>query len=579
MFEHLLPFDSIYAVQWIRSEYQENIHIDYMKKCLLRYEIRGPILINPELNTTEIKSWFNINDEEKKEDLNGLTDEELDTLSTSLLEIIQKRIEIDEELNAKPINHRVFTLKSLELEHQKLDGVIDEIKTQLLSNRLSVGTATKYLTVLGDVEENNIIDELMIIAKELKDCGEIAKSLRSLFSNLKQIEHYRLLHDTAQIFKRITTGYCADQVYDIHVVEDKEYQNTYQQLSIINIAAKTTQEIDQLITKHAHKLQESPLSDAGVNYLRLILHFGRTVHELFNKYHDDIKLENRMKLFSVDSLIDRNRSIALKKTRDTIVQFVRDIINTKQAEATKIINMSDIQQQLQKKMSSIGKGDVNALNTLTKAWHAIVNELEEATSDQFLVYKEMLTRIRGFTFGAESEQNQFDHEDTSSYLNISIFDAEEMKELEMISQNKFSSLLDVLSIFITDSIPVDIPSKSFINYSCNDLIKLVQDKQLNGLGLNKELQEIMYDEIRDKNITGERLSGNISIDSIIDLLFIGQVQEELQQSEVREIASEIIRTIDCIILRDRIQNEYLPKFNKCQEIAAIRLQYYFEGGS
>ena len=52
----------------------------------------------------------------------------------------------------------------------------------------------------------------------------------------------------------------------------------------------------------------------------------------------------------------------------------------------------------------------------------------------------------------------------------------------------------------------------------------------------------------------------------------------MDEEDVKKISSEIIRTIQFMLLQSRIENEFIREFQECKQIAAIRLNYYFEGG-
>eukprot|EP01083_Nonionella_stella_P257512 881363_1 len=52
----------------------------------------------------------------------------------------------------------------------------------------------------------------------------------------------------------------------------------------------------------------------------------------------------------------------------------------------------------------------------------------------------------------------------------------------------------------------------------------------------------------------------------------------MDEKDVEKLADEITRTFQFMLLQARIENQFVPKFHKCKQLAAIRLNYYFEGG-
>eukprot|EP01084_Bolivina_argentea_P287280 492930_1 len=594
----LTQFSTRDTIQWLRQFHKEFsdadfsvIDMDYIIECFSNNEIRGTSLIDNTLNEEKIKTWFRSDEEEKNNDNDRLEDD-YDKIAGILLKNITDRRQLDKDLSTIKDDNKIYHItgdkddedfKSLQQEQQKVGKIIYNIADEL-SYQLTVETATKYLTTLAKEDEKQIEKELRSIVDTDDDVkleeemdrinfAAVATSLKSLFDNLRQIEHYRILYDASQIFHKIMINYNEEKNLDVDIVLDEPYRKRYERLLSENISKKTTKDVADMKRLDVKIL--TTLSPVAINYLGLLNAFGKIINELFEKYNEDRKFLNKLRLFTIDSPIDRQRSIALKQIRDNIVFFVRN--NFERAQA-KEIKMSEIQKRLTESMQDMTEEDVQSMNIVTRSWYAMLKDFSDPSADQYGSNKKILNQIAAFEFSDESKQNEFDHEDTTTYLKIALGENDannEEKQPESISQNRFSSLLDAISIFITDAIPTDISPKKLHEYSDSDLIKLLKEKQLTSLGLIKPSQ--MYAKIRKEAISGRMLLENLNIESITKLLFPSTLQDSMELDTVKKIASEIVRTADFMLLKDRIENEYIPKFNKCKQIAATRLKYYFEG--
>eukprot|EP01084_Bolivina_argentea_P250903 420576_1 len=243
--------------------------------------------------------------------------------------------------------------------------------------------------------------------------------------------------------------------------------------------------------------------------------------------------------------------------------------------------MTTLQNELAVTMKGINDDDVRAISIVTASWNAMLENVSDPSANQYKNNLEILKKITYFEFGDEMEQNVFARDDTTNYLRVIVGDdaaIEEKKQaqLQTLSENKFSSLLDAISIFITgsDGIPSDIPQKSLSEYTPNNLVTLINSKKLQGLRSPSKV----INKIKTENITGSVIIQNVDIDSVRDLVFSTELQDCMDAEIVRKMASEITRTIQFMLLQYRIENEYMPKFHKCKQLATIRLNYYFEGG-
>eukprot|EP01083_Nonionella_stella_P028845 79489_1 len=594
----LQQFSRRETAQWmveISSKLEEqhllrSISMEYILQRLYDNQISGKLLADDALSEDKIVGWF-IDDED-----DDFVDE-YERIAAVLIECINARKIKDAQLQKQDDTDKQYDFDLLKKAHDQLDDVIRDIADKL-SVGITVGMTQRYLSGLAQEDEKQIEGELRSIVEESDaniDLNETVKSIKSIFSTIETIDQYKALHDASQIFKRIMTSY-NDEHKDVDwdVIEDAAYKERQEQILSKDISKQTINQLTDTIKQQKAKIlspvakdnderkdidrdrvnHDHILQDVGSDYLRIFNSSQSIIIELFEKYHDNRTFSNRLRLFSTDSQINKQRSIALKKTRDFIVHFVKN--RMKKGE----ILMTRLQMQLRERVIAMTEEDVKAIKIVTKSWKAMLNEFGDPAADQYTNNLKILNSVRFFEFGDESKQNVFDRDDTTRYLMVVIDcnDIEENKEHETRSQNRFSSLLDGISIFITgsDGIPADIPHKPFELYSEHDVVKLIKAKQP-ILGLLKPHK--IYSKIKRDKITGAKITEkDVDIKRMTQLLFPNELQTSMEPETVKKIANEIVKTIDFIVLQDRIENQYIPRFEKCKELAVIRLNYYFEGG-
>ena len=170
-----------------------------------------------------------------------------------------------------------------------------------------------------------------------------------------------------------------------------------------------------------------------------------------------------MRLFAIDSPIDRQRSISLRNVRDTMVEFVTQ--NTNNHEIT----MTELQNNL---MSNLLQGirdeDVTHIGIVTTSWNAMLNNVSDPATNQYKNNLKILEKVTYFRLKENQNRILFNRDDTTNYLKVivgefEVDDEKKVTDVQTLSENKFSSLLDAISIFITgsDGIPADIPQNIY----------------------------------------------------------------------------------------------------------------------
>ena len=189
-----------------------------------------------------------------------------------------------------------------------------------------------------------------------------------------------------------------------------------------------------------------------------------------------------------------------------------------------------------------------------------------------------------FQFEEESKEDVFNRDDTTNYLKVIVGESEINEEkkavdVQTLSQNKFSSLLDAISIFITgsDGFPADIPKQHIFKHAPKDLLQLINKKDLRNSALSRP--NLVRNKIRQERITGAQIveiiqnmnleTGNVNIDPVKDLLFPDKLQADMDEEDVKKISSEIIRIIQYMLLRTRVETEFIPNFKNVNKLQRL----------
>ena len=81
----------------------------------------------------------------------------------------------------------------------------------------------------------------------------------------------------------------------------------------------------------------------------------------------------------------------------------------------------------------------------------------------------------------------------------------------------------------------------------------------------------------EKHINGVKLA-KATIHAAVRQLLFGDEHKICDRQKQDTITSEIIKVIEFQVLRKKVQNDIILKFDLCKEIARKRLLYYSEGG-
>eukprot|EP01084_Bolivina_argentea_P277398 473562_1 len=494
---------------------------------------------------------------------------------------------------------------------------------------MTVNETEKYLSYLSEKDEKEIAKEIeCVVASNANiNINNIAKSIKSLFKAKNALEQYRLTYEVQLVFKSIIP---------INIDLDRDFVDKYSNLLTRDIGSSKISEIGTLYEiykndlpnfkintlkdededdeKIRNKLREAikirnKLREAiktKLKYLKLLANNRNIIKELYEQLGDNKRFDERMKLFSIDSTVDRERSMALRNVRKKIVDFVKEQINSYK------LNTSGLMRAIAK--IEVQDIDVIYLNTVTASWKQMLHNVSDPAASQFKYNNQRLRRLFAFAFADEkTSRHLFDRQDTTNYVKVIIghqevenkqhteakdegkYDDEkdEQKDIgkqqhsnvEILSQNIFSSLIDGILIFMTgsDGIPPDIPQKDLKSYNQQDVAQLLKSKirQLARLDIN--IYNAIEDNVGKKSIDGMRMieiveSTRGNVNAIIDSIFSQKVKNEVDEEQLKNIAEEIKRTIQFILLQTKITETIVPKFELIKEIAKIRMNYHFEGG-
>merc|ERR1712113_602118 len=144
------------------------------------------------------------------------------------------------------------------------------------------------------------------------------------------------------------------------IEEDEDYKDRHTKLLGKDLSLKTIYEISSIHKKYQKYL--SDLTKPAINWLILLNDHPDIITDLFDKFNDDKKFNNKLTLFSTDSPIDKQRQESLTRVRNKIVKFIKQ--NTKNNG----IQMTDLQKHLTAEMSKIRDDDVEGMKVVTASW-------------------------------------------------------------------------------------------------------------------------------------------------------------------------------------------------------------------
>eukprot|EP01084_Bolivina_argentea_P023659 44159_1 len=482
-----------------------------------------------------------------------------------------------------------YSFQKLQDDYVLSEKIIEQIRNDLLTKKMTVETTEKYLATLSSHSTNEIAEELRLLmqADDFKSednyIQQTASSIKSLFVNIKKIKNYKLLYDATHIFKAMFLIYkdiSQNQknpltINNWELIDDKQYAET-EFLANKDVSSCTIIEISQLQSKHQTYLID--LKHPAIDYLVLLKKNESIMVDLFDKFNDNKQFHDRMTLFVTDSAVEKQRSICLTKVRNTIVNFVKRIVKTMESNK---LTMSELHNELSVSIKEIRTDDVEAMKVVASSWNGMLTHIIDPASKQYSTNLQLLQQIDFFQFEREDQQDKMHDDDTSNYVSISVKQKTQTNvttdNAAALTQNEFLSLLDSISIFISgsDMIPPDLPQKQLSSYSTQQIIQLIKKKDLIYSEINTPHK--IFEKIENESVDGQKLTRNVNVDAIRYLLFPNILQKE-QPSVVKKTATEMVKMIRLILLQSQIQTEYIPKFDQIQDIAICRLKYYFEGG-
>ena len=395
-----------------------------------------------------------------------------------------------------------------------------------------------------------------------------------VFDCLSALDSAKVLRDTTQLFQQLLRNTPNEDNKQI-IVDDYLWK---QRLSLLmNDYKKLTIEQLRNFWDQNNKTL-SKLNDDSKRWLITIATNRKCITQLVNKFYRDADFEKHMQIFGANDPIQQTRAIALTNVRNSVVGFLKN----------RFYSTYDMSDRLRELANRITVDDLTQLEIVVTSWNHLLIDTFDATQYKFQQDKELLSQLTAFTYLDENIQEK----DGLQYLQAILGEVkqqeqdEEKKMNNTITQNEFDAFTDRLLMFMTgDSGNVnvgDVPIRPIHEMTINDVVDLFKARKsaLTQCGVSKfsDFEYILkFHQVDGPKLIEAFKQSRHDIQPISNLVF-GEDQQLYDKGKQDKIISEIIKVIDFQLLRDKVENELIPKYNICKKIAKHRLLYYSEGG-
>ncbi|ETO02078.1 hypothetical protein RFI_35357 [Reticulomyxa filosa] len=349
----------------------------------------------------------------------------------------------------------------------------------------------------------------------------------------------------------------------------------------------------------------------GMEWLRIIASSNKIMKECFDTFRNNQVFEDHMQNFAENDSVQQARGTSLMEVRKYLINFLTSNFNNMSAMYNRLLHFAQNEMNSEK---------LECFKIIRSAWDSIVQDaIDPQVCFFFLVFlgrkkkeplkknlyfglkkkkkgwmhqkdKEMLKKIRNVHF---EDEKQLDKE---KYMEIEYLTEETSKETEeksgmqkepkkqmkRMSQEEFEQLTDRLLMFITGDAggtdnEVLTSQKGISVMTREDIEELLKRRQKQMTAMGPDVFKIVLDRIRTQAIDGQKLIASLKKSArALGELLLGQDFDIAINRE--QLVTELMKIIDFEILKERVKNDLIPKFDKCKSIAKKRLEYFGLGG-
>ncbi|ETO27487.1 hypothetical protein RFI_09646 [Reticulomyxa filosa] len=294
--------------------------------------------------------------------------------------------------------------------------------------------------------------------------------------------------------------------------------------------------------------------------------------ECNDMFSDDQTFDQHLQTFAENDAVQSQRSSSFMQVRNTVVSILSQEYKNMTNMQERILHIAQDEMEAEK---------LKAFNVVCLSWDVIVKDVIDPQGWMHQKDRELLNRLRTIHFREESSTQRHDYVTIQCTTNC-----EEQKEgnnLEkassVLSSNEFEQLIDRLLLFMTaDSGSIESEGlnlqKGIAQMTTQDVHNFIcsREKQLTAAGM-KDLKEVSQ-QIYNWPINGQKLVtlGSNTVTTGIKWSLSSDSMED------QALKQEITKIIQFELLKEKIRNDSIPKFELAKSIGEKRLQYYTLGG-
>ena len=564
-------------VDWIRSirmnfrHRTPDFNVETLVQIVYDKELTGRQLQSKEVKAETLASWF-------ADSPDIVPDESIQAVIQVMFEQLTLRLEKDAKCKSIKPKEKRFNIPKLEATLFQLKQRWGYVKQQIVGNTLDVETVQQYFGMLKNEDAGGVLKELTFALNSYSNeeqrglMASMKKSARSIvmvFDCLSALEAAKYSLDAVQLFQKLLRE--APESKRQKLSDDRKWKERMELLTA-DYSKYTVTQMDPIYQKT--QTMRTNLSEDQRKWLSLIASNRKCITQLYTKFHDDAEFEKHMQIFGTSDPIQQTRAMALTNVRNSIITFLNHPNE----------NMTHLSKRLGELSQSITANDVSYLEIVVTSWSRLLVDTFDATQYKFQQDKDTLAQLTQFTFFNEADQTK----DGLQYLQAILGEAKQDEEQQMqqtLTQNEFDAFTDRLLMFMAgdqgNANVGDAPIRPIAEMKTRDVVDLLKSRKQTlmqcGLPQFADLEQILA----VKHVTGRDLvvayeAVKHTPEAMHDLLFD---ENQLLDTETEEkIADQISKVIESQVLRNKVQDDIIPKFDLCKKIAKHRLLYYSEGG-
>ncbi|ETO31216.1 hypothetical protein RFI_05905 [Reticulomyxa filosa] len=300
---------------------------------------------------------------------------------------------------------------------------------------------------------------------------------------------------------------------------------------------------------------------------------GKVVKECYIMFQSDERFHEHLKNFAENDPVQHRRSTSLMDVRTFVVDFLRTDFDNITAMLQKLLRYVE---------HKVSKEKIDNLNTICLSWNTIVQDIMDPQGWLHQKDKELLETIESVYFCEDKIPNL--QIKCSLPAKVSANKEEkkdESKSDDLMTQETFEQLTDRLLMYMTgDASGVDtevLTQKGFSGMTSEDTVNWLQTHKKQIPSMDTDTFSVVLKRISLQSISGRVLCSFIKKNAR-DIRNILVGQDAHPSVNVEQIVTELTKIIKFEMLKEKIKNDLIPKFDIFKNIAKKRMEYHALGG-